>query len=145
MRVEMEKYTMNHFFSSITQKYIHNKSLGFVEGDSFTFKEFKEHVDSITIRLNNVGIKKGDKVLLLGENSPNWCFAFMAITTMGAVVVPVLVDFPESDINHVIRHSGATAAFVSESIYHSLDLTPISDFNVVISLSDFSIINEKDR
>jgi len=144
MRIEIEKYTMDQFYNQIVEKYSNNISMAIVERNPFTFKEFGENVESVKKQLNNLGIKKGDKILLLGENSPNWCFAFMAITTIGAIVVPILVDFPESDINHIIRHSGAVAAFISDSIYNSMDLAPISDFNVVFSLTDFSILNENE-
>jgi long-chain acyl-CoA synthetase len=52
-----------------------------------------------------LGVKKGNKIIILGSSSPNWATAFMAIMTMGAVAVPILEDFPETDIDHIIKHS----------------------------------------
>ncbi|HDL18019.1 MAG TPA: long-chain fatty acid--CoA ligase [Bacteroidetes bacterium] len=145
MRIELEKQTLDHFFYNSVKKYSSNKALAFVGEEPLTYKEFGEQVDSLKKKLKSFSVKKGQKILLLGDNSPNWCFAFMAITTMGAVVVPVLVDFPEADINHIIRHSEAAAAFISDSIYTSMDLTPLSDFKIVFSLTDFSILVQQEQ
>lgn len=140
MRIELEKRTMDQFFFNSVKKYSSNRALAFVGEEPVTYKEFGEQVDLLKKKLKSYGVEQGQKILLLGDNSPNWCFAFMAITTMGAVVVPVLVDFPEADINHIIRHSEAVAAFISDSIYTSMDLTPLSDFKIVFSLNDFSVL-----
>ena len=142
MRFELEKLTLDKFFEKAVEKYSNNNALAVVGEQPITYKEFGEKVDEVKLLLKNIGTQKGDKILLLGDNVPNWCFAYMAVTTSGAVAVPVLVDFPEADINHIIRHSGATAAFISESIYSSLDLEPLQSFRHIYSLTDFSLLNE---
>ncbi|MAK94420.1 MAG: long-chain fatty acid--CoA ligase, partial [Gammaproteobacteria bacterium] len=35
------------------------------------------------------GIQTGDRVAVCGRNSPEWCLAYMAITMLGAIVVPM--------------------------------------------------------
>ena len=35
------------------------------------------------------GIKPGDRVLLIGENSPDWVLAYFAILCAGAIAVPL--------------------------------------------------------
>jgi len=67
--------------------------------------------------LREYGIRKGDRVAILSQNMPNWGVAYLAITSMGAVVVPILVDFHENEIKQILRHSGAKAIFVSNTHY----------------------------
>jgi long-chain acyl-CoA synthetase len=58
------------------------------------------------------GIKPGDRVVILGDNCPNWVIAYLAVTFMGAVAVPVLPGFSDDNVLHIIRDSGSVAAFV---------------------------------
>jgi len=97
-----------------------------------------EKVDEIKSFLHHNGIIVGDRVAILAENSPNWGIAYLAITTMGAIVVPILPDFRENEIQHILKHSGAKAIFVSEKYYGKLDVLSPGDLQILID--DFSII-----
>lgn len=91
------------------------------EASSFTYDDFYHHVKQISQILKEQGITQGDKVALLSENSPYWSMAYFAITSMGAVVVPILVDFHPNEIKHIISHSRSKALFVSEKYVDILD------------------------
>jgi long-chain acyl-CoA synthetase len=72
-----------------------------------------ERVAALSTALRERGIGHGDRVALLGRNMPNWGIAYLAITGIGAVAVPILPDFSESEIGSIVSHSGAKAAFMS--------------------------------
>lgn len=59
-------------------------------------------------------IAAGDRVVLLGESQPAWPLAYLGITSWGAVVVPVLTDFPVADIRAITEHSGASMVIASQ-------------------------------
>ena len=48
----------------------------------------------------------------MGENCPNWVIAYLAITSMGAVAVPILTGFPDTDTRHILRNSEAQGIFI---------------------------------
>ncbi len=85
-------------------------------GGSLTFAELKETCDGLSRQLAGLGVGFGDKVAILAENCPNWGAAYFAITSMGAVAVPILTEFHPDAVAHIIRQSGAKVVFVSEKL-----------------------------
>jgi long-chain acyl-CoA synthetase len=56
---------------------------------SITYRELRDRAHRAGILLNQRGIKPGDRVLLISENSPEWVLAYFAILFAGAVAVPL--------------------------------------------------------
>ncbi len=138
--MQLEKYTMDSFFHTVVEKFAANPAIAFVDETPVTYRELGRQVEVFRQFLLEHQIRKGDRIILLGENSPHWCVAFLAITTSGAVVVPILSEFPESDVNHIINHSEAVAAVVEEKFLQSLDLPALEHLRLLISLDDFSLL-----
>jgi len=63
--------------------------------------------------LRAAGIKRGDRVVLVSENRPEWCIADLAIMGAGAITVPTYVTNTVADHLHILENSGAVAAIVS--------------------------------
>lgn len=140
--IEPQKLTMDSLFEAIVTKYGPNPALAFVGEQPFTYAEFGERVAVLQTLMRQYGLKKGDKVVLLGPNSPNWAVAYMAVTTFGTVAVPVMDEFPESDIEHTLGHSEARAIFIDEGMFKSLNLPSLEEMLLVFNLTDFSLLNE---
>lgn len=117
-------------------------SLAKVGEKPISYNEFYEQVMKMVKLMQNMGIKKGDKVVLLSENMPNWGVAYFSVTYMGAVIVPILPDFHTSDVYHILRHSDAKAVFVSEK--HLSTIEECSDLKVdfVVNLDKLELIEE---
>ncbi|MDR2799682.1 MAG: AMP-binding protein [Desulfovibrio sp.] len=81
---------------------------------TITYRELYDAVSTLSAKLTAEGIGFGDSVAVLAENTPNWGMAYLAITCMGAVAVPILTEFHSDAIAHIIRHSEAKAVFVSQ-------------------------------
>jgi long-chain acyl-CoA synthetase len=56
---------------------------------SVTYRELRDRAHRAGILLAQRGIKPGDRVLLISENSPDWVLAYFAILFAGAVAVPL--------------------------------------------------------
>lgn len=93
-----------------------NAALSMHDGASFTYEELGSAVVSARGRLTEHGVKPGDRVALLGENKPEWGISYFAVTTMGAVVVPILTDFSSEMIGTILDHSGARGVLVSQAL-----------------------------
>ena len=59
------------------------------------------------------GIKKGDRVLLVSENRPEWLIADLAIMGSGGITVPAYTTNTTDDHAYLLEHSGARAVVVS--------------------------------
>ena len=54
-------------------------------GHTFHFKDVARRIEKFHILLEHAGIKKGDKVAIVGRNSSNWAICFFGILAYGAV------------------------------------------------------------
>ncbi len=91
------------------------------------------------------GIKKGDKIALLGRNCTNWAISYLAVVTYGAAIVPILPDFKPDDVHHIVNHSDSVLLISSSALYEDLDETSMIKLKGIISLDDFSLIHSEDK
>ena len=59
------------------------------------------------------GVGKGDRVVILSENRPEWAIADYATLLLGAVVVPIYATQTAEQVLYVLQNSEARVAFVS--------------------------------
>jgi long-chain acyl-CoA synthetase len=78
-----------------------------------TWTEAAEQVARLAAGLRGVGLKRGDRVMLVSENRPEWCIADLAIMAAGCVTVPTYTTNTERDHQHILQDSGAKAVIVS--------------------------------
>ena len=136
-------------YSSLTLKDILNRSrvqyadlpsLSFVGEKPITYNDLSIHITNTSGLLISLGIEKGDRVALLGENSPNWGIAYFAIACIGAVVVPILPDFSVVEVQRIIEHSGAKSIFVSSKLYPKIENIGRIGSPDVILLNNFQVV-----
>lgn len=124
-----------------TRLYSGLPALSFVGEEPLTYQDVKNGADELTWMLHSFGIAKGDRVALLSQNMPNWGVAYLAITSMGAVVVPILTDFTEAEIEKILAHSEARAIVVSEKQSAKLHQVLPKTLKSAILADDFSEIS----
>ena len=78
-----------------------------------SWSQVRTRVVALASGLIDVGVKAGDRVVLVSENRPEWCIADLAIMAIGAITVPAYTTNTSHDHRHVLTDSGATAAIVS--------------------------------
>ncbi|MCP5078556.1 MAG: long-chain fatty acid--CoA ligase, partial [Psychromonas sp.] len=64
-----------------------------VDGEEITYAQAQQKLQTVQQLLISAGIEQGDKVAICSENMPHWGIVYLAITSMGAVAVPILPDF----------------------------------------------------
>lgn len=84
------------------------------KNQGITFKETWRRAEARALFLKNEGYKKGDVIAILAVNSPEWCFAFMAVTAIGAVALPMDTNLKPAQYRAMLKSADARAAFVSE-------------------------------
>ena len=87
-----------------------------------SWKKISEQVEAIAQGLIDLGILKGDRIVILSENRPEWQVADLAIMAIGAISVPAYTTSTTNDYEHIINHSGARCIIVSS---HKLALKAI--------------------
>ncbi|MBL8668304.1 MAG: long-chain fatty acid--CoA ligase [Rhodospirillales bacterium] len=78
-----------------------------------TWREVAVSICRLARGLSSLGIRDGDRVMLVSENRPGWFVADFAIMAAGAVTVPAYTTNTEGDHLHILDNSGAAAVVVS--------------------------------
>ena len=82
------------------------------ENDRWTYRECYLRAAKIAQCLaEDFGISKGDRVALTSRNYPEWITTYMAVTMMGAVVVPMNSWWLGSELEFGLEDSGAKILF----------------------------------
>lgn len=111
-------------------------------GEAVTYGELARRIAMVHLTFKKLGIRRGDKVAVLGRNSVAWITAYMATVTYGAVVVPVLQDFNPQDAQHIINHSDSVLLYINEQLCEHLDLSQMPRLKAAISLDDANLLTE---
>ena len=113
--------TLHDIVVASGRDFAHRTALAMVNGSEVTYAQLLERSQLLGAFLRERGISFGDRVAILGENMPNWGIAYFAVTSMGAVAVPILPDFHTSDISRIIEHSGSSAILVSRRFFEKIE------------------------
>lgn len=78
-----------------------------------SWAEAARQIVSLATSFAEMGLKRGDRVMLVSENRPEWCVADLGIMAAGCITVPTYTTNTERDHQHIIEDSGASAIIVS--------------------------------
>ncbi len=112
MIVELEQLTIKCLLERTFDQYGSLPSIASVGEQPIVYLQLKQQIQEAAGSLAARGIQKGDRVAIMGENCPNWVIAYLAVTSMGAVAVPILTGFPETDTRHILRNSESQGIFI---------------------------------
>lgn len=107
-------------------------------GPTQSYGEIAARVARLHAAFRELGVKPGAKVGLLGRNSSGWATGYLAILSYGAVAVPILPDFREEDIHHILNHSEAALLLTTGAFLERLDPEKMPGVKAVLSTKDFA-------
>jgi fatty-acyl-CoA synthase len=110
-------------------------------GTDISYRRLTEEVEGLAGYLQrDLGVEKGDRVVVYVQNSPQFVIAYYAILQLGAVVVPVNPMLVTEELGHYFEDSGAAVALCGGDLYPQLSpLFGESSFElaVVATYSDY--------
>jgi long-chain acyl-CoA synthetase len=78
----------------------------------FSTVELLQRTTALAEGLARLGVDKGDRVLLMSDNRPEWHMVDLAVLDLGAVDVPVYTTLTAAQIAFQVRDSGSRVAVV---------------------------------
>ncbi|MDR0730194.1 MAG: AMP-binding protein [Treponema sp.] len=84
---------------------------------SLSYNESLKLIEAVARRLHAAGIRRGDRVVVTGKNSPEWAVAYLGTLFAGATVVPIDYQLKNDESDLLIKTSGAKILFVDEEKY----------------------------
>lgn len=145
MKLENNIKTLYDIFLSSIKEFSERPVFSISGGDTITYDQFGSKVNSLATILAGNGIKKGDKVAVLGASMPNWPISYFATISITALVVPILPDFTAFEIANVIKHSGAKALVVSSRLGYKVSKNLRERLQLVINMDKLDIISSKSQ
>lgn len=80
----------------------------------YSWSEYLENVRKFALGLASLGLQRGDRLSVIGDNSPQGYWAQVATLCVGGVSVPLYQDAIEKELEYVIEHSGARFIFAED-------------------------------
>ncbi|MFR9806001.1 AMP-binding protein [Pseudonocardia sp. RS010] len=78
-----------------------------------TYAEVRDRASSLGATLLRAGVRPGDRVALQLPNWAEFVVGYLAIARIGAVLVPIMTVYRQTEVAHVLRNSGAVAAITT--------------------------------
>ncbi|HLF23421.1 MAG TPA: AMP-binding protein, partial [Burkholderiales bacterium] len=83
-----------------------------------TFAQFRDETERLAGFLeHDCGVRRGDRVLLYTQNSPQFILAYYAILRANAVVVPVNPMNRASELRHYVVDTGASTLITTQDLF----------------------------
>jgi long-chain acyl-CoA synthetase len=90
------------------------------ERTSITYRELRDRVHRAGLALVKRGVKRGDRVLLIGENSPDWVIAYFGILSAGAIAVPLDHLISAEELAPICKIAEPSTALISAGVRERL-------------------------
>ena len=89
-------------------------------GRSLSFAEIDRWSDSLAAALQDMGLRKGERVVFYMQNIPQFVIAQYAVWKAGGIIVPLNPMFKEKELEYYFRDSGAKMLITLFSTYEAV-------------------------
>jgi long-chain acyl-CoA synthetase len=141
----LKNLTIPSLLNRSFNQYKGNSALSYVDGIPISYGKFESEVNAVIAFLEELEIKPWDKVAIFSPNMPNWGIAYVAITSMNAIAVPLMPEFSIQEIENTINHSDSKAIFISDSVKHKIDGITFPNLQYIISIEEFALYNQEEK
>ena len=124
-------------FDRMCERYAHKTAVIYL-GERFSFAKLRNLSERFAGALSDLGVQKGDRVMIYTANCIQWVIAFLGIQKMGAVIVPVSPIYTSHELDYMIKDSGAETIICQDTnfcyakeVLESTDLKRIIVTNLV--------------
>ena len=87
------------------------------EGDRISYEGWFRAIAALARALQQASVAKGDRVAIAMRNLPEWPVAVVAITSIGAIAVPLNAWWQSEELHHGLADSGASLLICDDQRY----------------------------
>lgn len=103
--------------------------------NEYSYARLLSSAKRVSSFLKASGYKKGDRIAILGDNSPEWVVVYLACLRMGAVVVPLDARAKEAELAAAVTHAEVACVFADLRhlpLTERIGVAPSSGFAIVM-------------
>ncbi|MBO7300624.1 MAG: AMP-binding protein [Tidjanibacter sp.] len=112
---------------------------------TLTYFQVAEKVAKYHLAFEKYGILAGEKVALIGRNTPMWVTAYASTITYGAVIVPILQDFNPIDVVNIVNHSDSRILLLSRDVWEKLEVEKFEKLEAIVDYESLETIWEREE
>ena len=129
--------TIYGFFKYTADKFPKKSALIYL-GSEFTYEQLEKLVERLAGSLKNLGVAKGDKVILYLSNTPQWIISWLSLMRLGAVPVPISPIYTPSDLKYMANDSESeTIVCMDTNLGYVKEVIPNTCLkNVIVTTTD---------
>lgn len=114
--LSLPQVPLTHYVQVAAERYPNKPAVIFC-GSTLSYAALLARVEALAGYLvQRLGVQRGDRVLLMSQNCPQYVAAYYGIMRAGAVVVPVNAMCTQSEIRYYLQDSGARLAMVAQEL-----------------------------
>lgn len=137
--MDLDRREFRSFFESAVERNASEPYLIWTGDDStFTYEQVNERIDRAAAVWHELGVRHGDRVAFMLDNSPEFLYAWLGLAKIGAALVAINTGFKTAEATYVTRDSGARFALIAPEhlpVYHGVeDAAP--DLQKVLSVGE---------
>ena len=114
---------------------------------NYTYGEVLKLVKTSMNNLLNLGVKKGDRVSLISEKSPEQVITLLSIWSIGAIAVPINENLNHHELEFILKDSTPTLNLLSKKYFDLIEISNkmiLSDLNKDLPILYYENISEND-
>ena len=117
---------------------------------TYSTAEYNEKSHQFAMGLMALGLKKGDKVVTVTTNRPEWNFADMGMAMAGVVHVPIYPTLGEDEYRYILKHAEVKMILIGDAKLHEkivplanlLELTLVYTFDEIEGVKNYREVIE---
>jgi len=82
-----------------------------------TYRQWNEAADHLARLLQQKGVQRGDRIVLMMPNVPDFAILYFAVIRAGAIVVPINPRFSQDEVAYILDDCQAKGLFVHEAVF----------------------------
>lgn len=128
-RGEMLETSFGKILDKAFKKYKNNIAFK-IKGEEFTYGEVEVAVNKLANGFLSLGVRKGDRIVIMTTNCIEYIYADFAAAKVGLVKVPLNIMLAKKDVDYRIKDSEAQTIILDEFFYNKIGLF-FKDYNFV--------------
>ena len=112
----MKFETLNELFFAAMETYRKPDVIRYKSGGtwrSVSWTEMLERVRDLALGFHELGVKRGDRVVILSENRLEWFLVDKALHILGAANVPIYSSLTAPQVSYIVRNSESKVVIAS--------------------------------
>ncbi|NTW88027.1 MAG: long-chain fatty acid--CoA ligase [Desulfobulbaceae bacterium] len=115
-----------------TAKFFPDKTAIIFEDQSTTYAQLSQKVNQLASGIEQMGIKKGDRLALFMPNTPEFLMIYFAAQKLGAIVVALNVLLVKNEVQYILRDCGARLIFAGKDQVEQVPMDAVESLEQLI-------------